>query len=449
MTQAFGPITDASPIQFSAQLPDKVDVVIVGAGVIGISTALHLAKSKLKVLVCEKGRVAGEQSSRNWGWIRQQGRDPDELPIMMESRRIWQQWSEQYGSQLGFKVSGVLHLADTEQRAEKHQAWINTATEYGLDSTLLSREQIKQHVGDSAVWRSGLLTANDARAEPWQAVPHLAKACQESGITIIENCAVRTVESTNKMVTGVITEQGHVSAEQVLLCGGAWSSLFLKNLGTPLPQLTVKATVAQSAPCHAGVEHNTSDSKIAFRKRLDGGYSIALTDTLTHLIGKDSLAHGRHYLPVIKEHWRGISPRCAPAVGYPGSFSGNNKWSGETTSPFESIRVLNPPADQRVLPLIKQRLALRNKTLSDTPIRKLWAGMIDTMPDIVPVVDHAPNINGLWIATGMSGHGFGIGPGFGRVMADQLQGLDAGHEMQRFKYERFYDGSALQPGPMI
>jgi glycine/D-amino acid oxidase-like deaminating enzyme len=449
MTMTNSPITNKVPQQFSAALPDNVDVVIIGGGVIGISTALHLSTTGLKVLVCEKGRIAGEQSSRNWGWIRQQGRDIDELPIMMESRRIWQDWSDKYGNELGFKVSGVLHLADTEQRAEKHQEWMKTAKEFGVDSALMSRSQLSSQVGDSKVWRSGLLTASDARAEPWQAVPHLAMAAEQAGVTIIENCAVRTIESSNQQVCAVHTEMGAVKCEQALVCGGAWSALLLRNAGIGLPQLTVKATVAQSAPCDAGVERNVSDSKISFRKRADGGYTIALTDKLTHLIGKDSFLHGRHYAPILRDQWRGISPRIAPTKRYPGSWLNTRNWDADSYTPFEASRVLSPAGDSKVPALIKERLKPRNAVLANTPIVNLWAGMIDTMPDIIPVLDQAPQCAGLWIATGLSGHGFGIGPGVGRVMADLMQGKPAGHELQRFRYNRFYDGSKLKLGPMI
>lgn len=79
------PITDQSPIQFDADLPVSAEIVI-----IGITTAWFLSKQGLKVVVCEKARVAGEQSSRIWGWIRQMRRDEVKLPIMMESARIWQ-----------------------------------------------------------------------------------------------------------------------------------------------------------------------------------------------------------------------------------------------------------------------------------------------------------------------------------------------------------------------
>ncbi len=69
------PFTEAMPIQFQAPLPKASEVVIIGGGVIGVTTALFLARRNISVTLLEKGRIAGEQSSRNWGWIRQQGRD--------------------------------------------------------------------------------------------------------------------------------------------------------------------------------------------------------------------------------------------------------------------------------------------------------------------------------------------------------------------------------------
>ncbi|MFN7599118.1 MAG: NAD(P)/FAD-dependent oxidoreductase, partial [Cereibacter sp.] len=105
------PITSDSPLRFPGPPPAACDVVIIGGGVMGVMIAWHLAKRGLAVTLCEKGRIAGEQSSRNWGWIRQQGRDPAELPIMVESLRIWQSLAQEFGDALGFRQSGVMYLA--------------------------------------------------------------------------------------------------------------------------------------------------------------------------------------------------------------------------------------------------------------------------------------------------------------------------------------------------
>ena len=70
-------------------LPTRADAVVIGAGIIGICTALELAERGLSVVVVEKGEVAAEQSSRNWGWCRQMGRDAREIPLVLESLKIW------------------------------------------------------------------------------------------------------------------------------------------------------------------------------------------------------------------------------------------------------------------------------------------------------------------------------------------------------------------------
>jgi glycine/D-amino acid oxidase-like deaminating enzyme len=81
--------------------------------------------------------------------------------------------------------------------------------------------------------------------------------------------------------------------------------------------------------------------------------------------------------------------------------------------------------------------------------RSAWAGMIDTMPDVVPVVDHVSALPGLIVGCGMSGHGFGIGPAMGRILADLSRDQDPGHDLSRFRLSRFSDGSTVAIGPSV
>ena len=108
-------LSENSPITFADALPEEVDVVIIGAGVIGVCTAWFLRKAGLSVLICEKGRVAGEQSSRNWGWVRKQGRDEAEVPIAMKAQEIWEQLSDEIEEDLGFRREGLIFLAENEK----------------------------------------------------------------------------------------------------------------------------------------------------------------------------------------------------------------------------------------------------------------------------------------------------------------------------------------------
>ena len=87
--------------------------------------------------------------------------------------------------------------------------------------------------------------------------------------------------------------------------------------------------------------------------------------------------------------------------------------------------------------------------MGEIRVKRAWAGMIDTMPDVVPVIDTAAALPGLTVLTGLSGHGFGIGPGVGRVAADLTMGRDPGHDLTRFRLSRFTDGTAIAPGPHL
>ena len=151
-------ITKDSPIAFSDPLPEAVDVVVIGAGIIGTGTAWFLARGGLKVLLCEKGRVAGEQSSRNWGWVRQQGRDPAELPIMMESNRIWRGLAEEAGdSDLDFSMCGCLYLAEDAKGLGKFESWHEIAREQGLDTQMLGKSALEEMLPDvNGRWVGGM-----------------------------------------------------------------------------------------------------------------------------------------------------------------------------------------------------------------------------------------------------------------------------------------------------
>lgn len=95
----------------SDSLPDAADVVIIGGGIIGVSTALFLAERGVRTVLCEKGVIAGEQSGRNWGWCRTMGRDPRELPLAMKSLELWRGIDRLIGRCDGFQCARhLLHL---------------------------------------------------------------------------------------------------------------------------------------------------------------------------------------------------------------------------------------------------------------------------------------------------------------------------------------------------
>jgi len=450
-----GPVQLSTPIAFDDKQPDEADVVIIGGGVIGLFTALYARRAGLDVVVCEKGRVACEQSSRNWGWIRQHGRDRAELPIMMEATRLWEQADKETGGKTGFKRGGICYLASSEARLEKRAKWLETAKECQLDTRLLSKAEVDKLIdrdsrGNGAhEWVGATYTPNDARAEAWQAIPAIAKLAQSEGVRIIENCAVRVLDLQGGELKGVITEKGLVRCEQVVLAAGAWSSLFAKRHGIDIPQLSVRSTVCQTEPLPEFFEGNAADENIAFRRRNDGGYNLAGGARSDCYIGRDSFRHLFKYLPVAASHLPDITFRLAAPKGFPDGWGTRRTWEGDETTPFEQTRVLNPEPNLKQVEIMRENFARRFPVVGKPVIKHAWAGMIDAMPDIVPIVDRVPGKDGLIIATGMSGHGFGIGPGFGKIIAEMLCNKTPGHKMDRFRFSRFTDGSRLEVGPDI
>ncbi|MFK7868981.1 MAG: NAD(P)/FAD-dependent oxidoreductase [Roseobacter sp.] len=442
------PISENIPATFTAPLPRAADVVVIGGGVVGVSTALFLARAGQRVVLLEKGRIAGEQSSRNWGWIRQQGRDLDELPIMVEANRLWRELAGQTNLDIGLTQGGTTYLARTEQKLATYEDWTQHAKACGVDTRLLSRREVAEMFpGMADSYPGGLHTPSDLRAEPWVAVPALAGIAAREGVTILENCAVRCLDIDAGQVAGVVTELGRIRTPKVVLAAGAWSSLFLRNHGVSVPQLSVRATVAATTPLPAVSTGGVVDDRIAFRPRADGGYSLAAGGAREIFIGPDALRALPKYLTQIKTDPFGTQLRLGAPSGFPDAWRTARRWHADSVSPFEKTRVLNPAPNAEKLTAIKRNFRRTFPDLPDFELKTTWAGMIDVMPDLVPIVDNVAPLPGLTLGTGFSGHGFGIGPAMGRVLADLVLGRPVGHDLSRFRFSRFSDGSAIRLGP--
>ena len=444
------PISETSPVTWPGPAPDSADVVVIGGGVIGVTTALFLARDGLRVVLLEKGRIAGEQSSRNWGWIRQQGRDPDELPIMIEANTLWRQLATETNVDIGLTQGGVTYLAETDADMDRYARWLTHAQAYGVDTALLSRAKADALIpGMSRRYKGAMHTRTDMRAEPWVAVPALAGIAARAGATLVEHCAVRALDIEAGRVAGVVTEQGRIAAPQVVLAGGAWSALFLRRHGVALPQLSVRATVAALDAAPMAYTGGAADSRIAFRPRADGGYSVAAGGFHELFVGPDAFRALPKYLTQLRADPFGTRFLPRAPRGFPDAWRTPRHWAEDATSPFERQRVLNPAPNMAKVRKLQADFSDMFPDLGTPRVKAAWAGMIDTMPDVVPVIDHVPAIPGLTLGTGMSGHGFGIGPGVGRVLSALVTGRDPGHDLRRFRFDRFTDGTPMRLGPAL
>lgn len=426
-------------------LPARVDAVVIGAGIIGICTALELSERGLSVVVLEKGEVAAEQSSRNWGWCRQMGRDAREIPLILESLKLWHGMNKRVGAETGFRECGIAYLASDENELSKYENWYREqAIPHGLSTQMINSDEVAKLLpGSTLKWRGAMYTPNDCRAEPFIAVPAMARALQAKCGQIFTNCAARGIETAAGTVSAVVTERGVIATKQVVLAGGYWSRRFLHNIGITFPQLGVLGSVMRSSPVDAGFTTSFSGHKFALRKRLDGGFTITHNHYSVADITPDTFRFFADFWPVFKLDYKGLKLRLGQRFFDEAKLK--RRWTADEISPFEQVRILDPKPAHWILDDAKQALQKVFPVFQGMQIEKSWAGIIDATPDAVPVIDALVKQPGLFLASGFSGHGFGLGPGAGKLMAQIVTGQTPCVDPTPFKFSRFEDGSRPRP----
>jgi glycine/D-amino acid oxidase-like deaminating enzyme len=429
-------------------MPAATSVVVIGGGIIGTFAALTLAGRGIPVVLCEKGYIACEQSSRNWGWCRQAGRDVREMPLIVQSLQLWRDMNRLTETDTGFRECGVLYVGESALDEARFAAWTEMARPYDIGTRIVRGSELSALMrGASRTYSCGLYVPTDGCAEPQRAAPAIARAAQRKGAIILAHCAARGIERTGGRTAAVITERGRIACDAVVLAGGAWSSLFCASLGIRLPQLKVLSSVMRTAPIAEGPDPCTYMDAVGYRKRRDGGYTIARGAGYVAPLVPDSLRYLRDFLPTIRKERDSLRLRVnAQSLR---EFRAPRSWPLDRPSPFEAARVLDPMPNRA---LNREALAAMIRLypqFRDVHIVQEWGGYIDVTPDVVPYISPVGTLPGLTVATGFSGHGFGIGPAAGRLAAELAIGATPSVDPTPFRASRFSDGSPIVIGPEI
>lgn len=410
---------------------DGADVVIIGGGIIGCSTALFLAERGISTVLLEKSEIACEQSSRNWGWCRTQGRDIRELPLILESMRLWRSLGALTGNAAGFATCGTLKVLTGDRAIENGHRWLQQARDYGVDSRVLGAAEIAQLLpGNKGRWKEALYAPSDGRAEPSSATSAIATAAIRAGARIHTRMSACSIELSRGEVSGVVLDGGRIACHQVVLAGGAWSSAMLRPLGVRLPQLTTTTSTMRTQPIEDGPSCCIQGGGFSIRKRSDGGYTIGWGNTVTSEVTTDSFRYFTDFTGMLKEEW--------PTIRL--------KFGARTVKSFTSPHKFHKPSADTVLdpaPIGRELSAAWSNLVSAFPIfdgvqiAERWAGLIDVLPDAVPVISKVDNVPGLIVSTGYSGHGFGLGLGAGRLTADLAANDNPVVDPAPFRLSRF------------
>ncbi len=194
-----------------SDLPKTADVVVIGGGIIGVFAAYYLTQRGLKTVLIEKGRIGAEQSSRNWGWCRQQNRDARELPISTKSLDLWERFAAETGENTGFRRCGLLYLSNNEAEIAGWARWRDFARTVGVTTHMLSAaEAAEKGRATGRNWKGGVFSPTDGIADPASAAPAVARAIVKLGGAVIQNCAARGVETEAGRLSAVVTELGTI-----------------------------------------------------------------------------------------------------------------------------------------------------------------------------------------------------------------------------------------------
>jgi len=418
---------------------ERYDVAVIGGGIAGCASAFELARRGLKVVLYEKGRVAGEQSGRNWGFVRQQGRDPHEIPLMMACNRIWQDLEATLEADVEWRRLGVLYLADDAAEMARYEAWLDRARPYRLDSRLIGPREVEALVpGMARAWAGGLFTPSDGQADPVKATTAFARAAERHGATIRTGCLVERIETAGGRVIGLRSERGAVAADAVVVAAGAWTSALLRRLGVSLPQLAVRSSVLRTTPGPVLPLPATCTPRLGFRQRRDGSFNVALAERHDHEIGLDSLRHLAAFWPSYLRNRAGTVLRLGAKLldDIEAALGGD----AALRRRLAADRVLDPAPDGALLEGALARFRALLPSCAGLGVQETWAGMIETTPDALPVLGELPGLSGLVVATGFSGHGFGMGPIAGRLTAELIAEGRTSLDLSAFRFGRYAAG---------
>ncbi len=430
------------PVRGDDVMPTRTSVVVIGGGIIGTTAALFLARKGVPVVVCEKGQIGAEQSGRNWGWTRVMGRDMAEIPLGLESLRWWREMNALTEADTGFNQCGIVNLCETKQELEDQEAWLEKARVFQVSSRLLGPAEIADVLpGAARPFTGALYTPSDGRAEPQKAAPAVARAVQRLGGTVLTQCAVRGVETTAGRISSVVTERGTIACDNVVLAGGAWSRLFTGNMAAhgigniDLPILKVLGSVIATKPL-SGLPETTGATRIfSFRKRADGGYTVSRRNASISEITPDSFRLLGKFLPSYRTSWRELRLRLGER--FMTEWHTPKHWALDSASPFEAVRVLDPVPHDGVIEEARVALTATFPGFASMQEAYRWGGLMDVTPDAVPIIDEMAAVPGFFVATGFSGHGFGIGPGAGKMVADMITGEALAVDREPYRFARF------------
>ncbi len=420
----------------ATRIPPSADIVIIGGGIVGCTTAYYLAKRGSSVAVLERGGIADEQSSRAWGFVRQQGRHDLEVPMAAEASRVWLELAGELQADLDYVRRGILVIAETPEDVARIEDGASVAVRHGLNTRLLNRAELSAMLPElKGPWKAAIYTEGDGHAEPRKVTEAFARAGERRGVTFCERTAAIGIEVANGRVSGVVTPKGTISAGAVLCAAGIGTPAILGSLGLSLPLQVIRTFVGETNATKPFTPMAGWGPYVSFRPTSRNTFTIGTgyRDTGTEYdITPSSFRHMKYFLPTYRENWRYVRPRLGRE--FFADLGQMMRGSIPEQPPAE------PPITEGRIDFVERHFYQLFPHLNGLGLKRRWAGRIDMTPDLLPIMDRFESPAGLYIGAGFSGHGFALGPVTGRLLSELIADGRPSLDLRPFRASRFREG---------
>lgn len=379
---------------------ESSDVLIVGAGITGVASAFSLAQKGMNVTVVERYHPAAMASGWTLAGVRQSGRDPAELMLAQRAVTLWQTLDEQLGAPTGYRQTGNLRLARTDAEANTIRQLVNRQRHAGLDLELLEASALNDKAPClSPTLRCASFCASDGQADPQSTSKAYRSAAERLGVRFYSNTSVHQVTVQAGQFHSLDTSAGIMYADSCILATGIQTNELLNSQGSTIPIKWARVTVMQSDPMPAILAPviGVANADLALRQESNGRLRMT---------------------------------------------SGAEYTDAQLTEQNRLPHVPTPVNDiEKTLARISEVLP----AVANTAVSRSWGGLLDMTPDGLPVIDYVPGCEGLIVAAGFSGHGFGIGPAVGEAIAQLVAQGSTTIPLADFTFDRFAHSQSSTP----
>jgi len=361
----------------------SAQTVIIGGGIIGLAIAYNLAKMSHKVIVVEKTYIASQGSGRNAGGVRQQGRLPAEVPIVMEATKMWDTLSEELGVDTEFRRTGNLFLATTDAELEAHHIMSERIRKQGLNVYVVDEKEARRIVPalKEGVCKGGSYSPTCGMANPLFTTLGYGAKARSLGVEIMEYTDVTDIRTINNRVDGVVTDKGYIKCDRVVIAAGSWSPALGKMVGIDIPITPCRNQMMVTEPIPPLVKPFLLTGTCYCNQTKDGSMIIGNVDPEDYCLGNSANVNEFK-----------ISARNM--INY--------------------------------IPQLANVNAIRT-----------WGGPLDLTPDDMCMLGNIDEVEGVVLACGFAGHGFAIGPIIGKLLAQYIVSGKPELPIDEFRFRRF------------